>query len=139
MLGRMTLSTTRFNKSGGTPIFFEVDHQLPSAPVLLLHLTKLPGLKVISKKSWALTDDFQAFFTYGGCLFLMDTDMVNIEILILGEPSDERLSNEVETHIQNFNNWSHVLFPVAFAKFLFLPFNPPKSLLIQHKVSIKSP
>ena len=101
---------------------------LPFASPLLWHLTRLRGLKVIAKKSWALTDDFEAYFTYKERLFVMETPFAKVNVVLLGLAADERLFSEVEAQVQNFPWYLLLLGPVALMRFFFLPFNPlPKT------------
>lgn len=79
-----------------------------------------------------MTDDFEGYFLYKGRLFLLGTPFVNIELSMLGLPADDPLWSEVEGHLKNFNNWLNVFFPLAFARYLFVPFSPPKRLLQAH-------
>ena len=102
---------------------------LAPASMMLWHLSRLPGLRVIAKKSWALTDDFEAFFLYKGRLFVMWTPFVHVWISLLGQDPDEQLFSEVETHVQRFRAWTYLLAPLAVVRFVFTPFNPPRELL----------
>jgi hypothetical protein len=74
----MPLNTKRFSGSKAEPLSLEVVGSISPASTLLWHLCKLPGLKVIAKKSWALTDDFKAYFTYKDRLFIVYTPMVDL-------------------------------------------------------------
>jgi hypothetical protein len=129
----MTLATVRLGATKKEPLSLEASSQLPSASALLMHVESLPGVRVIAKKSWVLTDDFEAYFTYKGRLFVMNTPFVNVWISLIGQPADEGLFKEVEVQAQSYR-WFHAfLSPIAFAKYFFLPFNPPQSLLEQHE------
>ena len=128
----MSLNVKRFNPGTATPHSCEVAIQLPAASIVLWHMSRLPGAKVIAKKSWAMTDDFEGYFTYKGRLFVLETPFVNIELAMLGQPADQALWEEVEEHLKRFNNWLNFLSPLAFARYLLTPFNPPKALLQAH-------
>lgn len=128
----MSLKVKRFNGTDTSPHSCEVTIPLPAASIVLWHMSRLPGARVIAKKSWVMTDDFEGYFLYKSRLFLLETPFVNIELSMLGQPADEVLWAEVEGHLRNFNNWLNFLFPLAFARYLFMPFNPPKQLLQAH-------
>jgi hypothetical protein len=131
----MPIVTVRLGTTKKEPLSLEVSSQLLSASALLLHVEALPGVKVIAKKSWVLTDDFEAYFTYKGRLFVMNTPFVNVWISLIGQPADESLFKEVEAQAQAQSySWLYVfLSPIAFAKYFFLPLNPPQSLVEQHE------
>jgi hypothetical protein len=131
-LEHMSLKVKRLNGSVASPHSCEVKIQLPAASIVLWHMCRLPGARVIAKKSWAMTDDFEGYFLYKSRLFLLETPFVNIELSMLGQPANEVLWAEVEAHLRNFNNWLNVLFPLVFARYLFVPFNPSKQLLQAH-------
>jgi hypothetical protein len=136
-LERMSLKVKRFNVTESTPHSCEVAIQLPAASIVLWHMSRLPGARVIAKKSWAMTDDFEAYFLYKGRLFVLETPFVNIELSMLGQPGDETLFGEVEDHLKRFNVWLSLFFPLAFARYVFVPFSPPKQLLQAHGQTVK--
>ena len=106
---------------------------LPFASPLLWHLTRLQGLRVIAKKSWALTDDFEAYFTYKERLFVMETPFARVNVVLLGPAADERLFSEVEAQVQSFPWYLLLLGPVALMRFFFRPFNPPLRTLERYQ------
>ena len=129
----MALFTDRLGGTEKEPLALEVANRLAPASCLLWHLARLPGLRVVAKKSWALTDDFEAYFLYRGRLFVMETPLVNVWISLIGQPADEEVFDEVEAHVQRFTSWLYLLAPVAILRFSLLPFNPPRRLLKQHR------
>jgi hypothetical protein len=129
----MTLKTVRLAGAEKEPLSLEVSSQLVPASTLLLHLSKLPGLRIIAKKSWALTDDFEAYFLYKNRLFVIYTPMVNVWVSLIGQPADNQTFSEIEKQVQGFSPWLYTLAPFAIAKFFFLPSNPPPSLLAEHE------
>jgi hypothetical protein len=135
----MVLKTIRLGATPKEPLSLEVASQLAPASALLLHLERLSGLKVLAKKSWAMTDDFEAYFLYKGRLFVMETPMVNVWVSLIGQPADEALFREVEAQIQSFSAWFYFLAPVAIAKYFFTPFNPSRTLLAQHEGAARMP
>lgn len=128
----MSLNLTKFNGETLTPHSCEVTMQLASASIVLWHMSRLAGARVIAKKSWVMTDDFEGYFFYKDRFFVLETPFVNIEFEMLGQPDDQLLWDEVEAHLQKFNNWLTLLSPLAFARYLFTPFNPSKQLLRDH-------
>jgi hypothetical protein len=131
----MPLRTERLGATEQEPLSLEVASQLAPASTLLWHLSQLPGLRVIAKKSWALTDDFEAYFLYKGRLFVMETPFVNVWVSLVGQPTDEQLFSEVESQVQQFSAWAYFLAPLAIVRYFFTPFNPPLKLLQQHSAN----
>jgi hypothetical protein len=120
----MSLTTKRLGSTPDEPHTLEVQEMLPLASPLLWHITRIEGVKVVSKKSWVLTDDFEAYFTYRERLFVMETPFSNIHIVLLGKRPDEPLFSEVEMHVQRFPRAVSLVAPMALLRFFFLPFNP---------------
>lgn len=129
----MALNTTRLGTSDDESHCMEVTQVFAVTPAscLLWHLARMPGLQVIAKKSWVMTDDFEAYFMYKNRLFLMQTPFTNVWISMLGKPEDERLFFEVEAHVRQYSWTNLLLAPLAIARFFFKPFNPRKKLLAQ--------
>lgn len=128
----MSLETKRLGGSEREPLTLEVQAAFPSASAVLWHLERLRGVEVISKKSWALTDDFEAYFFYKSRLFVLQTPFARIWLSLLGQPVDESIFAQLEQHLQTFPVWMSLLFPFSFAKYLFKPHNPPPGVLYQH-------
>src|SRR5512135_1872406 len=130
--------TLRIKRLGGTeaePFTLEVASQLAAASPLLWHLaSRLPGLRVVAKKSWVLTDDFEAYFLYKERLFVMQTPYVNVWISLLGQPADEPLFAELEAQVQKYGFFSALCAPFTWVRYLPLPANPPHELLKAHGV-----
>ena len=95
-------------------------------------MSRKPGVQVVAKKAWALTDDFEAFFLYKGRLFLLQTPFVRIWLTLLGKPADKDLFEELEAHLQSFEDWMNIMLPIAFARFFFTRKDPPRLLLELH-------
>ena len=130
----MALLTERLGATEKEPLSLEVSSQLVSASALLLHLElSLSGVKVLAKKSWVLTDDFEAYFMYKSRLCVMNTPFVNVWVSLIGLPADELLFGEVERAVQSYSWYHSFLGPLAFAKYFLLPFNPPRFLVEQHE------
>jgi uncharacterized membrane protein len=129
----MALKTERLAATEKVPHALEVASKLLSPCALLLFLSlRLPGLKVIAKKSWALTDDFEAYFLYKGRLFVMETPYVNVWVSLLGRVADEQLFSEVEAQVRCYSFWVSFLTPIAVLRYAIAPFNPPDDMLKQH-------
>jgi hypothetical protein len=134
----MPLRTERLGATEQEPLCLEVASQLATASVLIWQLSRLPGVRVVAKKSWALTDDFEAYFLYKGRLFLMETPFVNVWVSLVGQPADEPLFSEVEAQIREFSAWAYFVAPFAIVRYFFTPFNPPPGLLKKHGIAAEN-
>jgi hypothetical protein len=129
----MSIRTRRLLPSEEEPHTLEVLGPAQGAS-LLLHLERLPGLEVVAKKAWVLTDDFEAYFLYRERLFVMWSPMSRLWVTLLGSPADEALFTDLETHVQRFSFWRSLFSLPASLRYLLLPLDPPPELLRRHGV-----
>jgi hypothetical protein len=124
----VSLTTRRLGASDTLPLTLEVESGLVSESGLLLHLEGLPGLTVIAQKSWWMTDDFEAYFTYKGRLFILNTPFVQVCVSLVGQPPDDVAFSEVEAQVRSYR-----LPPLrawrASWRYFWLPFNPPRRMV----------
>jgi hypothetical protein len=91
---------------------------------LLYHLEKLPGVKVLSKFSFPMTDECWADFTYKGNSFSIDSPFSYLWVHGNDGGVPENEFQEIQTHIQTFNPWNVLEIPARLAfglKYLFKP------------------
>lgn len=105
------------NKNG-----FTVVGTLFSPISMLSHIERLPRAKIVAKKSWFLTDDFEGFFTYKGLLFVVETPFVEVCVVDKDIPFDIR--DEVLNHAVSYKWVNTFRFTWAMVRYLILPFNP---------------
>jgi len=123
----MSLSTQRFKGTEAEPHSLEVQSYLLGASTLLLHLELLPGVRVLSKRSWAMTDEFEAYFTYKDRMWVMATPFSKIEVSLLGQPANDDLFREIEGRVQGYPPVMSLLLPVAFVRYLVTRFMPTRA------------
>jgi hypothetical protein len=123
----MSLQTQRFKATDSEPHSLEVQSYLLGASTLLLYLEMLAGVRVLSKRSWAITDDFEAYFTYKGRIWVMATPFSKIEVSLLGKPGDEALFSEIEARVQSYPHISSLLLPLAFLRYVVVRFLPSRA------------
>ena len=91
---------------------------------ILLHLERLKGLKVIAKKSWLLTDDFEAYFIYKDHLFVLYTPFSEVVVEPASKNVPVKIIKEVFNHIKEYRIvWIHRSI-LGVLKYVLLPFNP---------------
>jgi hypothetical protein len=130
----MALRINRLKGSDAEPHTLEVQSFLGAASSLLLHIERTPGVTVLAKKSWALTDDFEAYFSYKGRLFLMWTPFSLAWISLLGQPEDSELFAEIETRVQSYSWPSTLLAPIAILRYVAVRFTPSRAQFRQFGV-----
>ena len=89
----------------------------------MIHLERLNGLRFISKRSWFLTDDFEAGFSYKGHQFVLWTPYVEIEINGINKGIPETVVNEIFDHVKAYKRvwlWTRI---VEGGRYWFLPFS----------------
>jgi hypothetical protein len=64
--GQMTLKFTRLGGSPTEPFCTELTDWPPDVTSLSVHVSRLPGLTLVAKKSWILTDDVELYFEFRG-------------------------------------------------------------------------
>jgi len=125
----MSLSTKRLRGSELEPFTLEVEQVLPGASMLLWHLQSLEGLRVVARKSFPFTDDFEAYFIYKERLFVVQTPFTNIWVSLLGQPADDGLFTQIEAYVRRFNWLCALLSPIGGLRYLFLPRDPSSEVL----------
>jgi hypothetical protein len=124
--GDTTLQTKRLGATEEEPHALEVQSFLLAASTLLLHLERTPGVHVVSKRAWALTDEFEAHFTYRGRLWVVETPFSLIWVSLLGRPGDDDLFLEIESRVQSYPWCMSLLAPVALLRYLLVRFTPSR-------------
>ena len=124
----MTLRTKRLGSTSAEPHTLEVQPYLAGASTLLWHVARLPGVHVLAKKSFAMTDDFEAYFSYKQRLWVMETPFAKINVCLLAQPADEQLFREVESWVQRYPHALSLLLPVAWLRYSVLAFTPPRAV-----------
>ena len=90
---------------------------------ILVHLEKLDGLKIIAKKSWVLTDDFEAYFTYKDFTFVLFTPFSEIEIEPDIKDTPKEITKEIFNHLNKYKTiWLYSYIKGLF-KYALLPYN----------------
>jgi hypothetical protein len=129
----MPLTFKRLGATQKEPLCIELDWYLISASALLWYVTRLPGAKVLSKCSFAMTDEFCAYFLYKNRLFVMETPFSKIWVSLVGHPADEPLFAEIEARVSTYSFWVGLLWPLLFLRYIFVPFRPRSDLLEAHE------
>lgn len=107
------------NKNG-----FTVEGTFFSPISMLSHIERLPSAKIVAKKSWFLTDDFEGFFTYKGFLFVVETPFAVVEVCVVDKDIPLDIRNEVLNHAVSYKWVNPFKFTWALVRYLILPFNP---------------
>ncbi|TNE89913.1 hypothetical protein [Porticoccus sp.] len=103
---------------------FTVKGQFFSPISMVAHIERLNGVKVLAKKSWGMTDDFEAFFEYKGYRFIVETPFVEVEVAAFDKRVPKEITKEVLDHAANYKWVNPVTFIWAMLRYFILPFNP---------------
>ncbi|WP_317930436.1 hypothetical protein [Halioxenophilus sp. WMMB6] len=96
-----------------------------SATAMLAHIERLEGVTVVAKKSCWLTDDYEAYFDYRGCRFIVETPFVEVEVCEVDRQTPKAISGEVLEHAANYRWVNPILFFWSTLRYFMLPLNPP--------------
>jgi len=132
----MSLIIKRLGSSDNEPHTLEVQSFLLRASSLLWHMAALEGLIVLAKKSFAMTDEFGAYFVYKNRLIVMETPFSLINISMLGSSANETLFIEVEEHVKKYDRKMSFFGPIAFLRYLPTPANLPLEVFSQYGATV---
>jgi hypothetical protein len=100
----------------------EVERDFLFASTMLVHIERLPEVRVLSKKSWAMSDSFEAIFAYKGYRFYMGIPFGCIMIAAQDADTPGELLNEIAAHIDRYRTVWPVQLLWAMERYFFLPF-----------------
>jgi len=103
---------------------FSVKSNFFSPISMVAHIEKLNGVKILAKKSWGLTDDFEAYFEYKGYRFIVETPFVEVEVTVIDKRVPKEIIKEVLEHAANYKWVNPIIFIWAMLRYFLLPFNP---------------
>ncbi|WP_444926804.1 hypothetical protein ACJJI4_01420 [Microbulbifer sp. TRSA002] len=103
---------------------FSISGSYFSPITMVAHIERLRGVKVIAKKSYFITDDFEAYLEYKGCRFIVETPFAEIEVSVIDKDAPKEVVREVLEHASNYKLVNPFMFIVAMVRYFFLPFNP---------------
>ncbi|MGP4846942.1 hypothetical protein ACTXGQ_22730, partial [Marinobacter sp. 1Y8] len=90
---------------------------------ILAYVLNITTTKVLAKKSWLLTDDYQAEFEYKGHVFVLCTPMDSVDIFPYDQSAPNEIIHELFNYIQNFKAPPFTKLITTFVKCFFLPWN----------------
>ena len=90
---------------------------------ILAYLLKNNQVKIIAKKSWFLTDDYQSEFKYKEYVFELSTTSDSVDIMPLDRKTRDYVSNELYHYIKSYEKTPIVFRIKTWVYLLFLPFN----------------
>lgn len=123
---RAPLDLERLGATEEHPHAFEIARDDLFATELLVHLERLPGVEILAKLSYPVTDDCFAAFSYRGRVFEIDSPMARLQVSATrGCPLG--VFEDVEEHVRNFRRVSLVAFFWRGFRYTFgLPSFPPE-------------
>jgi len=79
-----------------------VEPEFLLASTMLLHIERLPQVRVLSKISWFITDSFEARFTFKGYRFWMAIPFGFIAIARDAPDIPQAVFDELAGHVENY-------------------------------------
>ena len=121
----MLLSSKRLGGSADEPFCTELTSSWPDVTAVSAHLSRLPGLSFVAKRSWILTDDVELYFLYRGYRFVVESPFARLWLTALSANVPEQVYQEVEEHLLRYRTvWPHE-YLAASLRHLVLPRRPP--------------
>ena len=121
----MPLPNQRLGATREEPFATELTGRWPDATALSVHLSRLPDLKLVAKRSWPLTDDLELYFEYRGLPFVVESPFARLTLVALSPSTSERTYRELEDHILSYSRvWPHQYLAASLSN-LLLPSKPP--------------
>ena len=113
---------TVYESEGAKHLSIGSDYRFsPSA--ILIHILRSGEGTVLAKKSWILTDDFQAEFSYKGFVFVLCTPWDSVDIHPFNSDIPHNICDELYGHIKNYQFVHYLKRLEFFIKHLFVPWN----------------
>ncbi len=117
------MKLTQLRLRPNAPPIIEVERDFLFASMMLAHIERLPKTVVLSKRSWAMADSFEAFFEYRGFRFFMGIPFGGIMIVAQKPDTPREMIDEIAAHIDRY----HTVWPTkllwAMARYFFLPYS----------------
>jgi hypothetical protein len=115
------MKLTRLRQRANQLPNIEVEEEFLLASTVLVHLERLRQVRVLTKKSWILSDSFEAHFDYRGQRFVMEMPFGCITITALDATTSLERIQELAAHIDNYRIvWpTHLVW--AIVRYFFLP------------------
>ena len=101
-----------------------VEPEFLLASTMLAHIERLPHVRVLAKRSWAMTDSFEAYFSFKGYRFYMAIPFGAIMIARHDSQAPEAVFDELAAHVENYRTVWLPQFLWALTRYFFLPSKP---------------
>lgn len=121
----MPLEFERLRGSADEPFCTELVGWWPDATAVAAHLSRLPDLSFVAKKSWILTDDLELYFEYKGYRCVLQSPFSRLWLTALSPDMPEAVFRELEEHVLRYRTvWPHQYLAASW-RTLRLPREPP--------------
>jgi len=118
------MKLARLRKRPNTLPVIEIADEFLFASTLLVHLERLPDVVLLAKRSWAMSDTFEAIFTFRGLRFAMELRYGCLMIFAKDPATPCDYIEALAAHIDNYQTVWPAQMLWAFARYFFLPFRP---------------
>ena len=118
------MKLARLRQRPNTLPIIEIADEFLFASTMLVHLERLPDVALLAKRSWAMSDSFEAIFTFRGHRFGMELRYGRLMISATDPATPLDDIDALAAHIDNYQTVWPTQMLWAFARYFFLPFKP---------------
>jgi hypothetical protein len=115
----------RLRQRGNDLPSIEIAEEFLFSSTMLVHIERLDGVTLLAKRSWAMSDSFEAIFAFHDHHFVMELRYGCIMIFAQEPTTPREHIDTLAAHIDRY----HTVWPMqllwAFARYFFLPFKSP--------------
>ena len=116
------MKLTRLHSRRNAPPIIEIEPEFLFASIVLVHIERLNEVHVVAKRSWIMSDSFEAIFEFRGHRFHMSLPFGSITIAALDPTTPPEMIEKLAAHIDGY----HPVWPTqwlwALTRYFFLPF-----------------
>jgi hypothetical protein len=120
------MKLTRLRQQPNCLPIVEVERDFLFASMMLAHIERLPDIAVLSKRSSAMSDSFEAYFEYKKHTFYMGIPFGCIMVMPQDSSTPTELLNEIAEHIDGYRTVWPVQLLWSMTRYFFLPQRPTR-------------
>lgn len=115
----------RQHKDGARSL--EIEPEFLLASTLLVHIERLPDVVVLAKRSFAMSDSFEAWFTVNGWRFYLGTSFAGLTLAPEDPATPGEIFDALRRHIEDYRAVMPPQLAWCILRYFFLPATPPRS------------
>ncbi|HYM35213.1 MAG TPA: hypothetical protein VET48_07420 [Steroidobacteraceae bacterium] len=100
----------------------EIEPEFLFVSTLLVHVERLPEVRVLAKQSWAMSDSFEAVFEFSGHRFVIALLFGSITVSACDSTTPVVTLQRLVAHIENYRTVWPTQWLWAIVRYFFLPY-----------------